>query len=183
MIWLKFLCVLSRSVMSSSLPSFGQEPARLLCPQDFPVKNTGVGCHFLLQGIFLTQRLNPCLLSLLRCRWNLYLLSHWGSPAEYKIIHRNRSSKPKINCLSAKPCWTGRYLWCYDQNSKKIGLNYLCISVQIKSLVFIFFFLPVSFLDKGYRSEMRINWLSEIGEGAIITYEEKKERNDKFRTW
>ena len=25
-------------------------------------KNTGVGCHFLLQGLFLTQRLNPCLL-------------------------------------------------------------------------------------------------------------------------
>ena len=28
----------------------------------FPGKNTGVGCHFFLQGIFLTQRLNPCLL-------------------------------------------------------------------------------------------------------------------------
>ena len=30
-------------------------PARLLCPWDSPDKNTGVGCHFLLQGIFLTQ--------------------------------------------------------------------------------------------------------------------------------
>ena len=30
-------------------------PARLLCPWDFPGKNTGVGCHFLLQGVFLTQ--------------------------------------------------------------------------------------------------------------------------------
>ena len=29
--------------------------ARLLCPWDSPGKNTGVGCHFLLQGIFLTQ--------------------------------------------------------------------------------------------------------------------------------
>ena len=28
----------------------------------FPSKNTGVGCHFLLQGIFLTQESNPCLL-------------------------------------------------------------------------------------------------------------------------
>ena len=27
-----------------------------LCPRDFPGKNTGVGCHFLLQGIFPTQR-------------------------------------------------------------------------------------------------------------------------------
>ena len=32
---------------------------------NFPGKNTGVGCHFLLQGIFLTQGLNPCLLCLL----------------------------------------------------------------------------------------------------------------------
>ena len=30
-------------------------------PMEFPGKNTGVGCHFLLQGIFLTQELNPSL--------------------------------------------------------------------------------------------------------------------------
>ena len=30
-------------------------------------KNTGVGYHGLLQGIFLTQGLNPCLLCLLHC--------------------------------------------------------------------------------------------------------------------
>ena len=28
---------------------------RLLCPWDFPGKNTGVGCHSVLQGIFLIQ--------------------------------------------------------------------------------------------------------------------------------
>ena len=38
------------------------KPARLLCPGDFPGKNTGVGCHLLLQGIFLTQELNLRLL-------------------------------------------------------------------------------------------------------------------------
>ena len=32
-------------------------PIRLLCPWDFPGKNTGVGCHFLPQEIFLTQGL------------------------------------------------------------------------------------------------------------------------------
>ena len=37
-------------------------PARLLCPWDSPGKNTGVGCHALLQGIFLTQGLNLHLL-------------------------------------------------------------------------------------------------------------------------
>ena len=49
----------------------------------FPGKNTGMRCHFLLQGIFLTQGLNPCLLN---CRWSPALqadvlpLSHQESP-------------------------------------------------------------------------------------------------------
>ena len=34
------------------------DSVRLLCPCDFPGKNTGVGCHSLLQGIFAAQRLN-----------------------------------------------------------------------------------------------------------------------------
>ena len=37
--------------MSNSLPPHGLQPTRLLCPWDFPGKNTGVGCHFLLQGL------------------------------------------------------------------------------------------------------------------------------------
>ena len=37
----------------------------LLCPWDFPGKNTGVDCHFLLQEILLTQGSNQCLLGLL----------------------------------------------------------------------------------------------------------------------
>ena len=51
------------------------KPVRLLCPWDSPGKNTGVGCHSLLWGIFLTQGSNP---GLLHCRWILYHLSHQG---------------------------------------------------------------------------------------------------------
>ena len=47
--------------MSDSLGPCGLSPARLLCPWDFPVKNTEVGCHTLLQGIFMIQGLNLCL--------------------------------------------------------------------------------------------------------------------------
>ena len=43
---------------------------------DSPGKNTGVGCHALLQRIVPTQGLNP---GLLHCRWILYQLSHQGS--------------------------------------------------------------------------------------------------------
>ena len=60
------------SVVSNSLPPYVLQPARLLCPWDFLGKNTTVGCHALLQGIFLTQGLN---LHLLLCRWVLYCLA------------------------------------------------------------------------------------------------------------
>ena len=45
------------------LQPHGLQPARLLCPWDCPGKNTRVGCHSLLQGIFLTQGLNSSLAS------------------------------------------------------------------------------------------------------------------------
>ena len=50
---------------------------RLLCPWNSLGKNTGVGCHSLLQRIFLTQGSN---MGLLRCRQILYRLSHQGNP-------------------------------------------------------------------------------------------------------
>ena len=46
---------------------------------EFFSKNTRVGCHFLLQGIFQIQKSNPHLLCLLHCRHIVYLLSHQGS--------------------------------------------------------------------------------------------------------
>ena len=59
------VCVPSRSVMFDSLRPHGLYPTRLLCQWNFPGKNTGVGCHFLLQGIFPTQGSNLGLLHLL----------------------------------------------------------------------------------------------------------------------
>ena len=53
-------------------------------PWNSPGKNTGVDCHFILQGIFLTQGLNP---GLLNCRQILYQLSHQGSPGEALKSH------------------------------------------------------------------------------------------------
>ena len=66
----------SHSVMSASLRPHGLQSARCLCSWISPGKKTGMGSHFLLQGIFPTQGSNP---SLLHCRWTLYHLSHQGS--------------------------------------------------------------------------------------------------------
>ena len=71
------LAKLSCSVISNSLRPHGLQSAIVLYPWDFPGKNTEVGCHFLLQGIFPTQGSN---LSLPHCGQTLYCLSHQGSP-------------------------------------------------------------------------------------------------------
>ena len=66
----------------------GLQLTRILCPWDFPGKNTGVCCHFLLQGIFLTQKLKSWFL-----HWQAdYLpLTHQGNPVEYySLIKMNK---------------------------------------------------------------------------------------------
>ena len=70
-------------------------PLRLLCPWDSTGKNTGVGCHFLLQGIFPTEGSN---LGLLHCRQTLYPLSH-REACEY--THANSNSVTPIMNLSS----------------------------------------------------------------------------------
>ena len=73
--------------MFNSLRSHGLQPTRLLCPRDFPGKNTGVGCHFLLQGIFPTQWSDP---GLLHCQVGSLPLSHLGSPKLHFTHEFNR---------------------------------------------------------------------------------------------
>ena len=55
------------------LETHGLQPTRLLSPWNFPGKNTGVGCHFLLKEIFWSQGLNPCLLRLLHIKAQITL--------------------------------------------------------------------------------------------------------------
>ena len=69
------------SVMSNSLRPHGLQLARLLCPWESLDKNTGVGCLFLFQGIFLTQGSNWWV-SYVSCigSWFLYHWCHLGIP-------------------------------------------------------------------------------------------------------
>ena len=66
---------------------------RLLCPWNSPGKNTGVGCHFLLQGIFPSQGLNR---ALPHCRQTLYPLS----PSQHvpKQVHEPWTLRLKVWC-------------------------------------------------------------------------------------
>ena len=59
------MCICTCSVMSDSLWPYGLYSTTSPCRWNFPDKNAEMGCHFLLQGIFLIQGVN---LGLLHCR-------------------------------------------------------------------------------------------------------------------
>ena len=95
---------------------------RLLCPWSFPGKNTGVDCHFLLQGIFLTQGLNPNLLRLLHrqanssplhwmrliCVTNEILQKWWSVTSEAGHLHWG------FHCVLSWTIWESQLPYCKD---------------------------------------------------------------------
>ena len=78
--------------------------ARLFCPWYSPDKITGVGCHCLLQGIFLTQGSNS---GLLYCRQILYYLSYRRSPhdniAAQRLCLAMRKKAQSLHCGTPAP--------------------------------------------------------------------------------
>ena len=60
-------------------------------PWDFPAKNTGMGCHFLLQGIFWTQGSNQGLLSLRHWQTGSLPLSRSESPLDCVFVKTHRT--------------------------------------------------------------------------------------------
>ena len=117
------MCV--RSVVPSSLQPHGLQPARLLCPQNFPGKITGVGCHVLLQGIFPIQGSNLSLLSLLYWQADALPLSHQGSPLHKDelllgtdcSLHLPSSANPgTLSCSHIQPtgCWLSLNSMCIE---------------------------------------------------------------------
>ena len=67
----------------------GSDFSNILLALEFSSKNTGVGCHFLLQGIFPTQGLNPCLLCLLHWQVGSLSLVPPGKPLEPKRLTKS----------------------------------------------------------------------------------------------
>ena len=104
--------VLSGLGVSDFLWPHGMQPVRLLCPWDFPGTNTGVGCHFLLQGIFQTQGLNLHLSHLLHWQEDSSPLCHLGSPYSHQL--------PILYIISLVYMWTEDFLEASYQSTSWI---------------------------------------------------------------
>ena len=103
------------------------------------IKNTRLGCHFLLQRIFPTQGLNLHLLCLLHCRHIFYPLNHGGSPMSWIYVQRKYQrtysyiSSP-WNFLKAKSirkqaiCWRNNIKRCLSNTSLTLSLSHPALS-------------------------------------------------------
>ena len=115
--------------MSDSLRPYGLWSARLLCPWISPGKNTGMVCHALLQGMFLTWGWNP--------EFSLLHLLHWASrffttsttwEAEKRERRENINTKqlgyrelvPKDGGRRDVQSW--RQTFCHAHHNKKLCL-------------------------------------------------------------
>ena len=94
-----------------------QWPARLLCPWDFPGKNSGVGCHILLQGIFQTHPgMKPASPAL---QADSLLLSYQESPSMEQLL----LNCSQITAMNSKQnmCFKISYLKTLKSNTKQIS--------------------------------------------------------------
>ena len=91
-----FCCCLVAKLYPTLLQPHALQPARLLCPWDFPGKNTGVGCHFLLQGLLPIQGSK---LHLLHCQEDSLPLSHQGSQRKKNVYTGSKMFKPSLGWL------------------------------------------------------------------------------------
>ena len=140
-------CVLSHSVVSDSLGPHGLKPARLLCPWNYPSRNTGMGCHSLLQGIFTTQGLNPRLLCLLHWQADSLPLLHLGSPIWCKTWSPLYSYPPVLVVLFDFPL--------------------LELRVSFLTLLFVFFFFlswlsstcGLCLMSRSFKQRHSLEWL------------------------
>ena len=141
--------VLSCSVVSDSLWSHGLQPATPLCPWDSPGRNTGVGCHTLLQGIFPTQGSNP---GLPHWRQILYRLSHQGRPFFWGFTQNVRLKVLTRDIRHFFPCVLNFFcvlVWIAPSSSTVI-LNSLLFYLPDNLSYLILFFKFLAFLHGSF---------------------------------
>ena len=96
------------------------QPSRLLCPWDSPGKNTGVGCHALLQGILPTQGQSLSLLHVQHWQAGLYHQHHLGSKKSLENTDKWLRKKPPCQPQETQ---SRRHIWCFMELLKVRDIN------------------------------------------------------------
>ena len=117
------VCLRIQSCLTLCHPH-GLYPTRLLCPWDSPGKNTGVGCPFLLRGIFLTQGPSS---GLLPWRVDSLPLSYLGNPTRMSypdaiVLEREVVSEDCVSCYIYRWCKGKLFIsetFCRSRNKEK----------------------------------------------------------------
>ena len=151
----------AKSCPSLYVPMNCSLPGSFLCPSDFQSKTTGVGCHFLLQGVFPTQGSNLHLL-----HWQVGSLSvtHQGSPKTIyllsilfvsihlrieTLITRLRKSHliPFLYFLSLFTSYHFLWNYCISSSWGASGLNVSFFSSSIYFKVYFLLFFLKAFIS------------------------------------
>ena len=113
---------------------------------DSPGKNTGVGCHALLQGIFLTQESNPLLMSLALAGGFFTTNATWEAPVGTVLANNS-----KLSCHEQPICIINTHTHIYIHNHKHI-LVLICICIytfsSFKFRTFIKYFKTLNLIRK-----------------------------------
>ena len=103
------VCTCAQWCLTLYNPLDGSLPGGLLCPWNFPGKNTRAGCHFPLQRIFWTQGSNS---RLLHCRQILYHWATWEASPPYILLFLGEKKRPAGSFISPAdntPAEPGRF--------------------------------------------------------------------------
>ena len=92
---------------------------------DSPSKNTGVGCHALLQGIFLTQGSNPSLLCLLHLHAGSLPLALPGKHRTKTLYRKNKTTPGSLWAVDASVCSKYKSLGSVEILRKRIWLGWV----------------------------------------------------------
>ena len=166
------VCVHARSVVFNSLRLHGLWPARLLHPWNFPGKNTGVGCHFLLQRISPTQGFNPCLLCPLHWQEDS-LPTELPEKPRYSIslskFLKQAPVLPGLLILFWGDCWfSGEQYVCRDAEKRIVGkeekiktIN-LCVCAQSCLTLWALWAIPygIDFYAHGIFQARILEWVA-----------------------
>ena len=120
------VCVAPQSCPALCDPMTIAHKAPLSMGMDSPGKNTGVGCHALLQGIFPTQGWNP---GLPHCRWIFCSLSHQGSPYTFfqSLIIFSRNVRETASSTQSQTPFKTKHLSLFrlSRQRSRIAVSYI----------------------------------------------------------